>query len=117
VNDKNRAGRVTNDALGGTAQGEMFEPGISARCHNDQIDLELTSKPADLLEWPASNDVDILGTRPDRLAFELVQARSDALIHTANWHDERNSMDIPKRRVRLDYMNEVQSGAEAFDQR
>src|SRR5947207_14562538 len=53
ADDENRTRRIADDALGSTAEHEMFQSGISACGDDDQIDIDLLREPANLFKRPA----------------------------------------------------------------
>ena len=117
MNDENRTRRIADDAFGGTAEDEMFQPGISARCHDDQIDIDLLREPANLFKRPAFYRVNIRRTQRHGIIFGHIPELAPHLLpYFQLRHNQWNCDHARRRIVGLENVNEMQIGPEMLDQ-
>ena len=95
----------------------MFQPRVSARGGNDQIDAAIAGQTANFLKWAASACMSIFLAQFDRIFLRYVlQVSPNAFAYLQLGHDEGHRCHARKRVIRLEDMNQMQIGAEPFDQ-
>src|ERR1700744_3165388 len=104
---------MSNDPLGGAAQHEMPQAGVSMRGHYDQVDLLVGGEAADFLERPAFHQMDVLAFDRDSVRLSNVIELAVQIGNNSRFRkNQRNAGDLRDRMWRFENVNQMDFGIE-----